>query len=397
MGSRGTSNRIRFTKAAIAKLPVPTNGRVYWHDSGQAGLTCCVSSAGSRTFYLYKWVSGKPERVPLGRFPDVSIEQARDLARSMIGDIASGKDPLAERRRAREVPTLREAFQVWIDAYAKQHRKSWKADERAFTLYMPRLAARRLNSLRPAEVAIWHNEVGQRHGRYAANRAFQLLRTVYRKAEVLLRYNGPNPCKGIRQFREESRDRFLQADELPRFFTALAQESNIHVQSFFLLCLLTGARESNVRAMRWQDVSFDLRQWRIPQTKAGVPVVIPLSEAAVSTLLKLREISTGDWVFPDRNGGSMRRQILPWKRLLARAELENLRLHDLRRSLGSWQAISGASLQVIGKSLGHTSLAATSIYARLTNDPVRESVERATARMLEVGGVVNGVANNGTK
>ena len=84
------------------------------------------------------------------------------------------------------------------------------------------------------------------------------------------------------------------------------------------------------------------------------------------------------------------RQALPWARLLKRAGLQDRRLHDLRRSLGSWQAIGGSSLSVIGKSLGHTSLSATAIYARLSFDPVRESVERATAAMLAAGTVVNG-------
>jgi integrase len=386
-GDKGPKRRLRFTKAGLTKLSIPRGGREYWHDSGQPGLTCCVQSSGSRTFYVYKWVQGKPERVRLGTFPDLSVENARDLAKSLIGDIAQGKDPMEERRRAREVPTLKEAFQVWLDAYAKEHRKSWQADERQFTLYLPRFHNRRLNTIRPAEIALWHNEVGQRHGRYQANRVLQLVRTVYRKSKLLLRYSGPNPCEGIRQFKEQSRDRFLTADELPRFFAALAQEQNVGIQAFFLLALLTGARESNLRAMRWDDVNWELRQWRIPQTKAGVPVVIPLCEAAIDALLKLKETATTQWVFPGENGGSMKRQTRGWERLLERSGLENLRLHDLRRSLGSWQAIGGSSLPVIGRSLGHTSMAATSVYARLSVDPVRESVERATTAMLEAGKV----------
>lgn len=387
---RGSPKRLKFTKAGLVKLPVPKTGRTWFYDTGQAGLTVCVSSAGSLTFYLYRWVQGKPERVRLGAFPDLSVENARDLAKSLIGDIAQGKDPMAERRRAREVPTLKEAFRVWWDAYAKEHRKSWQADERQFNLYLPRFHNRRLSTIRPAEVALWHNEVGQRHGRYQANRVFQLLRTVYRRAKQLLRYNGPNPCEGLRLFKEESRDRFLTAEELPRFFRALALEENQHVQAFFLLALLTGARESNLRSMRWEDVNWDLGQWRIPQTKAGVPVVVPLVPLAIETLLKLRATATTQWVFPGQNGNCMKRQCKAWNRLLKRSGLENLRLHDLRRSLGSWQAIGGSSLQVIGKSLGHTSLSATAVYARLTVDPVRQSVEQAVGAMLEAGGVVNG-------
>ena len=72
-----------------------------------------------------------------------------------------------------------------------------------------------------------------------------------------------------------------------------------------------------------------------------------------------------------------------WLRILKRAGIENLRLHDLRRTLGSWQAKTGASLVVIGKSLGHKSPQATAVYARLDLDPVRKSMETATAAILQ--------------
>ena len=71
-----------------------------------------------------------------------------------------------------------------------------------------------------------------------------------------------------------------------------------------------------------------------------------------------------------------------WKRIIARAGIKDLRIHDLRRTLGSWQAAAGSSLPIIGKSLGHKSLGATQIYARLNLDPVRASVNKATEAML---------------
>src|SRR5258706_5073249 len=76
-----------------------------------------------------------------------------------------------------------------------------------------------------------------------------------------------------------------------------------------------------------------------------------------------------------------------WRALLERAKVSDFRIHDLRRSLGSWQAISGASLAIIGKSLGHKSSDATMIYARLHLDPVRASLNTATTAMLEAAGV----------
>ena len=65
------------------------------------------------------------------------------------------------------------------------------------------------------------------------------------------------------------------------------------------------------------------------------------------------------------------------------ARLEDIRIHDLRRTMGSWQARTGASLVIIGKSLGHKSQQATAVYARLDLDPVRAAMETATSAMLE--------------
>jgi integrase len=213
-------------------------------------------------------------------------------------------------------------------------------------------------------------------------------------------WKGENPARRIELFPESSRDRFLLPEELPAFFRALAEEPNPIFQGFFLLSLLTGARRANVQAMRWSDVSFDLRRWRIPETKAGVPVVVPLTPLAFEVLEKLKEYRRPDcdWVFPGRrlNGGHLVTPNLAWKRLLKRAGLENLRIHDLRRSLGSWQALTGASLQVIGKSLGHLRQETTAIYSRLTLDPVRESVEKATdAIRVAAGGQLPRIGQNG--
>ena len=119
-------------------------------------------------------------------------------------------------------------------------------------------------------------------------------------------------------------------------------------------------------------------------------MVVPLCDPALAILQNRRKAANGSpWVFPGR--GKTGHLIGPksaWARILKRAGLSDLRPHDLRRSLGSWQAMGGASLPIIGKSLGHTQAATTQIYARLQTDSVRASVAAATTGMLEAGGVV---------
>lgn len=77
-----------------------------------------------------------------------------------------------------------------------------------------------------------------------------------------------------------------------------------------------------------------------------------------------------------------------WDRLLKQTGITNLRLHDLRRTLGSYMAMNNQSLQIIGKALGHKSTQATQIYARLTYDPVKAAMEQAQAQILSAAGLV---------
>jgi len=156
-----------------------------------------------------------------------------------------------------------------------------------------------------------------------------------------------------------------------------------------------------VQEMRWSEINWQQNSWRIPETKNGEVQIVPLSPAAVRILEKRKAATKNEWVFPSSGKtGHLVEPKIAWRRLLAQAaaiqkeewvktnpdkdesefQKENpnagfrdLRLHDLRRTLGSWQAATGASLTIIGKSLGHKSLAATQIYARLNLDPVRSS------------------------
>jgi integrase len=219
----------------------------------------------------------------------------------------------------------------------------------------------------------------------AANRALTFLSALYNRADDI-GYKGSNPTHKIKRFREHARDRFLQPAELPKFFEALDEEPNETLRDFFRVALFTGARRSNVQAMRWDDLNLQNGTWRIPggDVKTGEPVTLPLSPPALEVLRRRSVAREGPWVFPSTwKGRHITEPKHAWKRVLERAGLENLRIHDLRRTLGSWQAATGASLQIIAKSLGHSDNSqATKIYSRLHLDPVRQSVNTATAAIL---------------
>jgi integrase len=377
--------RFAFTKRGIAALRVPKGSRRYCYDTKTEGLAICVSPSGVRTFYLYKWLNAKPVRIPLGKWPTLSVQNARDACLKLLGMHANGVDIHAARHAVRHEQTVGGLLGFWIER-AKGHKKTWKDDQTLYDRFLAPWATRRLSSIKKADVAALHAKIGTQNGHYQANRVLSLVSAMFGVAGDI-GFVGVNPARGVKKFREVKRDRFLTAEELPKFFESLLKEPSPLFRDFFVLAILTGARRSNMEAMAWQDIDLDNAYWRIPESKSGLPVVVALVPGAVAILTARKEATNGSpWVFPAKSRtGHLSEPTAAWRRLLKRAGLANLRIHDLRRSLGSWQAMGGASLSVIGKSLGHTQIATTEVYARLALGVVRTSVESATTAMLAAG------------
>jgi integrase len=188
----------------------------------------------------------------------------------------------------------------------------------------------------------------------------------------------------VERFPEHSRERFLQEAELVAFLQAVAQEPPTW-RDYFLIGLLTGQRRENLSRMRWDEIDLAAGCWHIPAGKAKSKraTTIPLTELAVGLLQRRREETAGDWVFPSYGGskyGCVREPRKPWQRVLQRAGISNLRLHDLRRSVGSWLGASGTNSYTIARALGHQSVRSGEAYVRLAADPVRDAL-RAIQQM----------------
>jgi integrase len=388
-----TEHIFSFTKPSLEALPTPVRGeRAVYHDAhkNSGGLQLRVTAT-AKTFFVQKRVNGMPERVTLGRFPDMSIEMARKEAARMSALIAEGVNPNQDARALKTETTLKGLFDEFLKhrrnrrgAYlSEKTKRSYGYD---FGLYLDKWGNRKLSQFKETDFAKLHAQIGVEHPT-TANRVIAMTSSLFGYAAERKLFKGANPAQGIQKFPEAKRERFLQADELPAFFKALAEESNETLRDYFLISLLTGARRSNVQEMQWRQLHLERGEWRIPTTKNGEPQTVTLAPEAVE-ILRARGGCDPVWVFPGTGAsGHLVEPKKAWKRILERAGIESLRIHDLRRTLGSWQTKTGASLAIIGKSLNHKSVNTTAIYARLDLDPVRESVERATGAMLAAAGV----------
>ena len=433
------AQQIKFTDSAIAALPIPSDDRrVEFADTVLRGLRLRVSPSGVKTFSLLRRVRNGPmERCTLGRFPDdLKTEGARTKAQQLNGIIAGGANPGEVKRAHKGEPTFAKLFTEYIERHATPNKRTWREDQQKYRDYLQPLARKKVSKITRQDLASIQSQLTGSGHPTLANRVKDLMSSVFSKA-VSWGYLDSNPAKGIEDNREKSRERFLKPGELPRVFAALAGELNVNFREYFLMAILTGARRANVRAMRWRDVDIEQREWRIPTTKNDAPLTVPLVPEAI-TILKMRQKSTGAgrYVFPsdrsDSKNGYMSGERKAWLRVIDRDELtqlrqriasaghrldevdgesltkglarsraavrrlklstegtriEDVRIHDLRRTLGSWQARTGASLVIIGKTLGHKSQQASAVYARLDTDPVRQAMETATSALLEAAGL----------
>jgi integrase len=407
-GALSNMSTINFTKAAIDALAPPLKGWQYHRDLKTPGLVIGVGSTGIKTFVLYKRINGNPERVKLGRYPDMTIEQARKKTMEMNGEIASGKNPADAKREKRAEMTLEDLFDLYMEKYAVPHGLKTIDDMRAnFAVYLGKLDAprkkrgrernkpdgavdwskRQISTITFKDVSNLHHQLGTKTGKFIANRIVELLRAIFNRCKKLKIIDLPNPAEGIERFKEVKRSRFLLEDEIPRLFAALEAESEQN-RDYFLLMLLTAARKSNVLSMSWSDIDLNLAHWSVPGelSKNGQQMVIPLSKVALEILKRRKVASDSKFVFPGLGiSGHMTSPKAAWKRIVTSAEIQDIRPHDLRRSMGSWMANTGASLVIIGGALGHKDSASTQIYARLATDPIRNAMEIASDTMMEFG------------
>lgn len=358
--------------------------RQFVSDSGCLGLSIQISAV-SKTFYLYKKIRGKPIKMRIGAFPEWSVTAARHKCNELLREFADGRDP---REKASPI-TLGEAYQKWRETHAIRTKAQASLDEDA-GLYERHLLPwdrRKLAGLKRSDVSAWHTRIGKDKGHYAANRGLSLLKTVVRWAISSELFDGPDPTTGIVRFPEPSRERYLLPEEAPAFFAALEAEKNQNVANLFRLLLFAGQRMQATRTATWDQISLQSRLWLIPRTstKNKRPHVVSLNDEALAVLGDQKErYPESRWVFPSRNtsGEYIGYPQAAWARLRKRSGLVDFRPHDLRRTLGSWMAIGGASLGVIGKQLGHQNQNSTAIYARLSIDAVAEAAQETTRKLI---------------
>ena len=382
-----------LTKRGIDAARYEGDGRSWdvRYDDKVPGFGVRLYPGGVKSFILrYRTRTGRTRTMTLGRFGVLTLDQARKKAKAELVKVTEGADPASEKKASRKAETVKELAADYLERHAKPSKKTWREDERRLNgAVLPALGHLPLKDVGRADVAALHHKVGKR-GKYEANRVLALVSSLFTKAEEwgFLPEGHRNPARGVSTFREKSRDRWVKPAEMPALAKAIGEEENVYIRAVLWLYLLTGCRKSELLPRVWTDVDPERRELRLPDTKDGGPHVVPLSSAAWAVVEQIPRQSGNPHIFCGHKKGAHLVNIAkPWRRIRTRAGCPDVRLHDLRRTVGSWLASSGASLHLISQVLHHSDLDTTRIYARLADDTARTALEEHGEALLEA---VNG-------
>jgi integrase len=368
----------KITKRAVDQLSPASRHLILW-DREIRGFGIRCRPSGAKHYVLKMRVGGRQRWLTIGRHGSPwTPDSARREALRLLGLKATGHDPASERDRQKGAITIADLGKRFLQEYVPQHCKPRTAYEyqRAVELFInPALGRHRINDVQRADVGRFHHDLRDRP--YQANRALGVLSKMMNIAEEWgLRIDGSNPCRHVKKYRELKRERYLTKEELRRLGVVLTQAQTNSTESPFAiaalgLLVLTGARLSEILTLRWDNVDLENGLLRLPDSKTGAKLIY-LNAAAIRLLRGIPRMKDNAYVIAGgRPGAHLVELQKPWRRIRAKANLADVRIHDLRHSFASVAAGTGMSLPMIGKLLGHNQPATTARYAHLALDPIR--------------------------
>ena len=367
---------IKITAAALTKR------------AGEVGLILCDTeligfqariNQNSISFYLHKKISGRIVERKIAQYPGLSPDDARKKAMRLISDALDNKIVAT---RSRVSPTVGDCIDLYVQSVkCKEHAistlKYWDPFRRKkvvdFTRQDAMLIVGRLKD-HPC----------------TANNAMKYLSSGINKMSIEIGEELPNPFRLIKQYRTEPRKRFLSEEEAPALiqeFRRLCDDPVYSVQAYALLLMIfTGQRKSNVLKINLSEINNGI--WVIPATKvkgSKHEIVVPLNSFAMDIINLRKPFAVNGYLFVQSGQTEPLKNIRKtFIKACANLGIEDCRPHDLRRTMGSWMLMNGTPIEVVSRTLGHTSIQVTErVYAHLLPGKISDATESAIAAMFK--------------
>ena len=405
----------KLTKRFVESVKASSEDQVIFDDN-IPGFGLRVLSSGVRSYLVqYRNRQGRSRRLTIGKHGKVTADGARKDALRIFDAVRAGKDPVAERRAYIDAPLVNDLLDRYLAEHVEKRNRPRTREEikRLVARHIrPQLGRHKVGAVTRQDVAKLHRELKStpRQANFVlavCSKAFSLAETWAMRAE------GSNPCTKIERNPENARERFLSADELGRLGNTLrqaesaglpwkvgprrptskhlAKPENRHTlysrvaTAVIELLLFTGCRLSEVLNLRWDQVDLETGTIRLSETKVGRPQIVVINAPARHVLKQLRKSKASDWVLPSTSDAkrplSKTAIEAAWQRIRTAAKLEDVRLHDLRHTVGTYAGQSGANAFLVRDLLRHKNLAMTGRYVNRADDPVRSLSDQVGERI----------------
>lgn len=384
-------NSLKLTINVLKEASCPA-GKEYetrW-DNEIIGFGLRSYPSGTKAFVFSYRLNGQKRTIVIGKFGNLTLDQARNKAKGHAAKIANGEDPLKEKRAKIEnnKRTVSAIAEQYLEEHANKKKKPRSAarDESLFRLHiLPKIGSMPITSVTRQDIKKLHHDIGET-AEVIANRAIALLSKFFNLTEEWgYRAENSNPCKHVNKFREYPRERTLTDDELSRLGAALNRleaenpDRNTPLANMIRLLVYTGARLGEIINARWCDLDSDHKNLLVMESKTGRKV-IPLSSHCRMILNSIKPIEGNPYILTGNGKNGRLGDIYRfWTKLLKMAEIEGLRIHDLRHNFASRGAKAGHSLYLIGSALGHSNPSTTQRYAHITETPLQQLVNTVGA------------------
>ncbi|MEP7171898.1 MAG: site-specific integrase [Aestuariivirga sp.] len=380
-------NRILHISKRQVDALVPTERDLDFFDDDLKGFGVRVRTSGRKTYFVLMRHRGVLRRFTIGAHGAVSPELARNKAKGIIAQLAIGNNPSEAKDAIRRSISVRALADRFMAEYVPFHCKASTPKEykRCVEIFIvPEIGTTKVISVERTDITALHHRL--RNIPYQANWTLGVLSVMFAQAEAWnLREANTNPCRGVKKFKEQKRERFLSLEELNRLGEALrvAELDTPSAITCIRLLILTGCRLSEIQKLKWSYIDLTSKLIHLPDSKSGKKTIY-LGQAAVDEFRRTIRVNNNPYVVTGYiDGQHLIDMQKPWRRIRKDADLEDVRIHDLRHTFASHGVAMGQGLPIIGKLLGHTQPQTTARYAHLDADPAIEVADRISERLAK--------------
>ncbi len=403
--------KIKITKSLIEGVDAPEKTELLIWDTLMPGFFATIRPSGRRSFYAYyRLRNKKQQKIKLGDFPAMTVEEAREKYKELTGQVFDGLDPLAViRERAADMQdpaksgTMRDLYAKYMAEHAIFKKPGSQKNDIIYweKHILPRIGDKPVREVTRGDISAIHKGIAAETNRKGelmtttANRVLEVLKKAFSLAEEWeWRPEGTNPGAKIKKFKERARKRYLTLEEAASLDRVLAEYLKSgyrerQVARLILILLLVGGRKNEIRHARWEWVHADRGVLSLPDSKSNEPQDIQLPDEVLGILNDIGEDQEknhrqSDFIFDGHvHGQPLKDEGKHWDNIRAKAGLKDFRMHDLRHSFASYMAMATGSELMIQQSLRHADAKTSKRYTHMFNAPLRTAVNQTANKIIE--------------